>query len=159
GARLFGHRGGDIHVRLRPRGVGRDHHENARRNRLPSELEPVHRRRQGAELFKLFAGAEIQRLTRTDRGAHRLPAHTRPVVAHVALHHDLAIFVDLRNAERAGQDAIPAGDAARLARRLDDTVTGPLDRVGRTHFRTGRLFTMHADDGHGLRAAGAVDEL
>ena len=43
-ARLLVHGRGDVHVRPRPRGRPRDHHEDARRDRLVAELEVVHRR-------------------------------------------------------------------------------------------------------------------
>src|SRR5262249_35116609 len=91
--------------------------------------------------------------------AHRLLADARAVVAHVALHHDLAILVQLGHAERARGDAVAAGNAARLPRRLNDAVAGPLDRVGGTGFRAGRLLAVHAHHRHRLHAVGAIDVL
>src|SRR5262249_23428440 len=86
-------------------------------------------------------------------------ADARPVVAHVALHHDFPVFVQLGHAEGTGDDAVAAGDAAWLARRLHDAVAGALDRVGRTDLRAGRLFAVHAYDRNGLNAFPAVDVL
>ncbi len=75
-----------------------------------------------------------QRLARADGGAHRPLPDRRAVVAHVAFHH-LLVFGSLRNAERAGQHAVRAGDAARLERRLHDAVLALLDRVRRADLR------------------------
>src|SRR4029078_11006235 len=97
-----------------------------------------------------------ERLARTHRGAHRLLADARAVVTHIALHHDLAVLVDLRHTERTGPDAVSAGDASWLARRLHDAVTGALDGVGRTDFGARRLVAVHADHGYGLHALRAV---
>src|SRR6185295_5685038 len=108
-------------------------------------------------LFNLLAGAEEERLAGTDRRAHRLLPDARPVVAHVALHHDLAVFVELRHAERARHDAVATGDAPRLAGRLHNAIGRTLDGVRRTHLGTGRLLAVHADDGNGLHALGAID--
>src|SRR6185369_12144586 len=116
------------------------------------ELKTIDRPGHRPKLVDLLARAEKERLAGTDRRAHRLLADTGPVVAHVALHHDLAIFVDLWNTERTGDHAVAAGDAARLARRLDDAVAGALDRVGRAHFGTGWLLAVHADHRHRLDA-------
>src|SRR4029450_5982634 len=82
-----------------------------------------------------------------------------PVVAHVALHHDLAVLADLRHAERTGDHAVAAGEAARLSGRLAHPVAGALDRVGRADLGAGRLLAVHAHHRHGLDALGAVDEL
>ena len=54
--------------------------------------------------------------------------------------------VHLRHAERAGEHAVVAGDAARLAGRLHDAVAGPLDGVGRADLGAGRRVAVHADD-------------
>src|SRR5262245_29556038 len=150
---LFVHRGGHVNPRLPRRDGPRNHHVDARRDRLRPELKPVDRRRQGPKLFDLLARAEVERLARADGRAHRLLADARAVVAHVALHHDLPVFVHLGHAERTGDHAVAAGDAAGFARRLHDAVAGSLDRVGRTHFRARRLLAVHADDGDGLYAA------
>ena len=48
-------------------------------------------------------------------------------------------IVHLGHAERAGEHAVVAGDAARLAGRLHDAVAGALDRVGRADLGAGRL--------------------
>ena len=51
----------------------------------------------------------------------------------------------LRDAERAGQHAVRAGDAARLERRLHDAVLGLLDGVGRADLGAGGVVAVHAD--------------
>src|SRR5438094_734101 len=157
-AGLIAHRGGDVHVRPAGHERCRHHDEDPRRDRLPAELEPVHWRRHRTQLLDLLTRAEEERLARTDGCAHRLLANARAVVAHVALHHDLAILVDFRHAERTGDHTVPARDASRFARGLDDAVAGAFDRVGGTHFGTRRLLAVHADDGHGLHAVRAIDE-
>src|SRR6185437_5556 len=119
----------------------------------------VDRRGERPKLLHLLPRPEEERLARADGRAHRLLADAGAVVAHVALHHDLAIFVDLRHAERTGDHAVAARDAARLARRLNDAVAGPLDRIGGADFGTRRLLAVHADDRNRLHALGAIDEL
>src|SRR6185369_2984812 len=152
------HRGRDIDAgRSRP--VARHHDVDARRDRLVAEPELVGRRRSRSQRHGLLAGAEEQRLARTDRGAHRLLADRRAVVAHVALHHDRAIDVELGDAERAGDDAVAARDAARLASALHDAIAGALDRIGRADLRAGRLLAVHAHHRHGLDRRGAIDVL
>ena len=64
-----------------------------------------------------------------------------------------AIDVELGHAERAGHDAVAAGDAARLARALDDAVAGALDRVGGADLGARRLLAVHAHHRHGLHAS------
>src|SRR5262249_42483156 len=95
--------------------------------------------------------------TRTNRRAHRLLAGGRAVIAHVALHHQLLVFVNFRHAEWAGQHAVAARDAPRLARALNNAVAGPLDRIRRTDFRARRLLAMHANDRDGLHALRSFD--
>src|SRR5262245_16605081 len=110
--RLFIHGGGDVdHWRARSE-RRRYHHEYACRNDLCAELKSVDRHRQRTQLLDLLARAEEQRLTWTDRRAQRPQADTRAIVAHVALHHDLAVVVQLRDAEGARHDAVAARDAA-----------------------------------------------
>src|SRR5690606_12023342 len=46
-----------------------------------------------------------------------------------------------------------------FARGLHDAVLGAFDRVGRTHLGARRRVAVHTHDGHGLRAAFAVDEV
>src|SRR4029078_6221306 len=117
-----------------------------------------------------LARAEEQRLTGTHGRAHRFLADARPVVAHVALHHDLAVLVELGHAEGTRHDAIPARDTARLARGLHHTIRRPLDRVCRTDLRAPPLLAVHspdgtvllavnAHDGNGLHALGPIDVL
>ena len=60
----------------------------------------------------------------------------------------------LRHAERAGEHAVRAADAARLECRLHDAVLGLLDRVGRAHLRAGRVLAVHAHHRRGLRGGG-----
>src|SRR4029434_10147341 len=104
-----------------------------------------------------LARAEEQCLTRAHGRAHRLLANARPVVAHVALHHDLPVFIQSRHAEGTCDDAVAAGDAARLSRRLYDTVRCPLDCIGRAHLGARRLLAVHADDGNGLHGTLTFD--
>src|SRR5204862_169063 len=82
---------------------------------------------------------EEQRLAGADGGAHGLLADAGPVVTHVALHHELPIFVDLGHSERTREHAIPAGDAAWLARALDHAVAGALDRISGTDLSARRM--------------------
>src|SRR5262245_32059289 len=140
---LFVHGGRDVHVRRAGSERARHHHVHLCRDRLVAELKRVHWHGQRPELFDLLARAEEERLAGAHRRAHRLLADARPVVAHVALHHDLAIFVELRHPERTRHHAITARDAARLARRLHDPIGRALDRVGRAHFRARGLLAMH----------------
>src|SRR6185369_12960240 len=86
-------------------------------------------------------------------------ADARTVVTHVALHHDLAIFVELGDTKRTRDHAVAACDASRLARRLHDAVAGPFNRVRRAHLGTRRLFTVHADDRDSLHALSPADIL
>ena len=79
-----------------------------------------------------------ERAGRTDGRAHRPLAGAGAVVAHVALHHLVDVAVVLRHAERAGEHAVRAADAARLQRALDDAVRRLLDRVGRADLRADR---------------------
>src|SRR5678816_2544280 len=133
------------------------HHVHLRGDCLMPETEGVDRRRKRPQLFDLLARAEEERLARAHGGAHRLLADARPVVTHVALHHDLAVFVHLGHAERARHDAVAARDAARLACRLHHAVGGALDGVRRTDLGARRLLAVHADDGDRLHAFRAVD--
>src|SRR4029453_16074633 len=119
----------------------------------------VHRLGHRPKLRDLLRGAEEERLTRADRRAHRPLAGAGAVVAHVALHHDLPILVHLGNPERTCENAVAAGDAPRLQRRLHDAVTRPLDGVGGAHLGARGLLAVHADDRHRLDAGRAVDEL
>ena len=68
-------------------------------------------------------------------------------------------IVELGHAERARDDAVAAGDAARLARALDDAVAGALDRVGRADLGAGRLLAVHADDRAPSARVRAIDVL
>src|SRR5690606_14090337 len=72
---------------------------------------------------------------------------------------DRAIDVELGHAERAGDDAVAARDAARLARALHDAVAGALDRIRRADLGARRLLAVHAHDGHGLHRVRAIDVL
>jgi hypothetical protein len=141
------HRGCDIHPGLPRSHTARRHHEYLRRNDLRPELKPVDRFGHRSQSLNLLARPEEQCLTRAYGRAHRLLANARSVVAHVALHHDLPVFIQFRHAERTCDDAVAAGDAPRLARRLYDAVRCPLDRIGRTHLGACRLLAVHADDG------------
>jgi hypothetical protein len=91
--------------------------------------------------------------------ALRFLADARSVVAHVALHHDLAIFVELRDAERTGDHTVAARNASWLPRRLHDAVTGSLDGIGRTYSGARRLFAVHAHDRYRLHAFRPADVL
>src|SRR5262249_34994784 len=137
--------------------VPRHHHANARVDDLGPELEGVDRCRAWTQALDLLAGAVVQRLARADGGAHRHQAHRGAVVAQVALHHEVHRRLHLGNAERAGEDAVVARDAARLPRRLHDAVLGALDGVRGTDLGAGRHVAVHADDRHRLRRQAAVD--
>ena len=114
--RAFLHGRCHINVR-RPNGdVSRHHHLHLCRNGLRAELKPIDRLRLRPQLLNLLARPEEERLAGADRRAHRFLADAGAVVAHVALHHDLPVLEDLRHAERAGHDAVAAGDAPRLPR-------------------------------------------
>ena len=65
----------------------------------------------------------------------------------------------LRHAERAGEHAVRAADAARLERRLHDAVLVLLDRVGRAHLGAGRVLAVHAHHRRRLGGGGPVDLL
>src|SRR5262249_17735765 len=135
----------------------RYHHVDTRADDLRAELERVDRPRARTQPLDLLVGAVMQRLAWTDRGAHRHQTYRGTVVAEVALHHQIHRRLHLGNAEGAGEHTVVARDAARLARRLDDTVLGALDGVRGTDFGTGGNVAMHADDRHGLRRQAAVD--
>ena len=94
-------------------------------------------------------------LGQTD-GAHRLAADRGAVVAHVTFHHEVILRFHLGHAERAGQHAVVAADAARLAGAEDDAVLLLFDGVGRANLGAGRRIAVHADDRHGLRRARPV---
>jgi hypothetical protein len=147
----------DVDERGRP--DSRRHHKDLGRDDLEAESKLVRGRGIGPQARRFFARAVEQRLARADGRAHRLLADARPVVAHVALHHDLAVGVDLGHAERTRHRAIAARDATRLPRRLHHPVAGAFDRVSRTYLRARRLLAVHADDRHGLHTFGTVDVL
>src|SRR5262249_41127186 len=65
--------------------------------------------------------------------------------------------VHLGHAERAGEHAVVARDATRLAGRVHDAVGRALDRVGRTDLGAGRCVAVHADDRRRLRRARAIE--
>jgi hypothetical protein len=153
------HRRRDVDHRRPRRRSARDHRLHFRGDDLIAELEAIDRLRLRPQLRDLVERPEEERLARADRRAHRPLADARPVVAHVALHHDFPVLVELGDAERTGDDAVAAGDAPRPARRLDDAVAGALDGVGRADLGAGRLLAVHADDRDGLDALGAADEL
>src|SRR6185295_154512 len=90
------------------------------------------------------------------RRAPRLQPDRRPVVAHVALHHQVHLGLHLRDAEGAGQNAVVARDAARLPGRVHDAVLGPLDGVGRTDLRAGRRVAVQTHHRHRLRRVRAI---
>src|SRR5262249_38433558 len=124
---------------------------------LRPELEGVDRHRARAQALDLLARAVVQRLARADGGTHRLQAHRGAVVAQVTFHHQVHRRLHLGHAEGAAEDALVAGDAARLACRLHDAVLRTLDGVGGADLGTGRDIAVHADDRHRLRRQGAVD--
>src|ERR1043165_4165380 len=97
------------------RAVAGYHDGNLCRNSLVAKLKLIRRHRHRPELVDLFARSEKQRLAWADGGAHGLLANTGAVVAHVAFHHELLVFVNFGNTERTGQHAVAAGNAARLA--------------------------------------------
>src|SRR5687768_2841574 len=98
--------------------VLRNHHVHLGGDGLLAELEPVDRLRARALALDLFPRTEIERPRGADARAHRLQAHRRAVVAHVALHHQRELGLHLRHAERTGQHAVVARDAARFSRGL-----------------------------------------
>ena len=65
----------------------------------------------------------------------------------------------LRHAERAGEHAVRAADAARLERALHDAVRRLLDGVGRADLRADRVLAVHADLRRGLHAVAPLDRL
>src|SRR6185369_16257657 len=91
--------------------------------------------------------------------AHRTPAGARAVVAHVALHHLIGIAVILGDAERTGQHAVRAADAARLERALDDAFGCLFDGVGGADLRANRVLAVHTDLGRRLHAVAPLDRL
>src|SRR5690606_27229198 len=74
-----------------------------------------------------------------------------------ALHHQVHAAVHLRDSERAGEHAVVACDAARLARALDYSILRALARVSGTDLRARRLIAVHADDGHRLCRLRPID--
>src|SRR6185312_5487622 len=118
---------------------------------------PLVDQRPGARPGEVLRRAEPQRLARAHRRAHRLEPDAGAVVAHVALHHLVELGDVLGHAERAGQHAVRAPDAARLERRLDDAVLVLLDRVGWAHLGAGRVLAVHALHRRGLGGGGPVD--
>src|SRR5262249_40569885 len=107
-------------------------------------------------LVNLLPRAKEERLARANGRAHGLLADARSVVAHVALHHELPVFVHLRHAKRTRQNAIPAGDAARLARSLHDSIDRALNCIRRADLSAGWLLAMHANDRHRLHTLRAL---
>src|SRR5215208_3494988 len=80
-----------------------------------------------------FRRHEGERLAGANRRAHRAFASGCAVEAHVAFHHLLYLDSHLRDAEWTGQDAVVAGYAARLERRMYDAVFVLLDGVRRAN--------------------------
>src|SRR5262249_7746032 len=89
--------------------------------------------------------------------AHRPLSSRRPVVAHIALHHQVEFCLHLRYAERTSQHAVAARDATRLACRLHYAVACALDRICGADFGAGRLVAMHTDDRRRLHRMCAID--
>src|SRR5262249_11754249 len=112
-----------------------------------------------AQVLDLGACAVEDRARRADGGAHRALPGRRPVVAEVALRHELAVRVDLRHAERAREGAVPAADAALRHRGEDDPLRVDLDRVRRADARARRVGAVHADGRRGLDGLGAGQEV
>src|SRR5205823_4331960 len=139
-------------------GVGGYHQVVLRAHDLVAELEDVERPRR-AQVLDLFAGAEEQRARRADGGAHGLQVHGGPVVAEVALHHEVVLGVELGHAEGAGEHAVAAPDATLRHRREDDAVGVDLDGVGRADASARRVLAVHAHGGRGLYRGRALEEV
>src|SRR5690606_40726368 len=63
----------------------------------------------------------------------------------------------LRHAERTGQHAVRASNAARFARGHYSSIRRALDRIGWADFGASRRFAMHADNRSRLRRMTAIN--
>ena len=97
-------------------------------------------------------------LGHTDAHIGLSPSEVRSVhMSHFIIWSNSATYFG--HAERAGEHAVGAADAARLERRLHDAVLGLLDRVGRAHLaQVGSSQCMHTI-GAVCVLVGAVDAL
>src|SRR5690606_12934061 len=89
--------------------------------------------------------------------AHGPQTDRSAVVAHVALHHQLRLDVDLGHPKGTRQHAVRTCNAPRIESAADYAVFAFLDCVGRTHHRAGRLGAMHANHRHCRDGVGAID--
>ena len=101
----------------------------------------------------------MKRTTGTNRRAHRLLALRRTVVTHIALHHQLHRRLHFGNSKRTGQNAIIAGNAARLASRLHDAILSSFDGIGGTDLRTRWRVAVHTNHRQRLRRFATIDIL
>ena len=107
-------------------------------------------------LMAIGAVGAMQRLIETtvayalEREAFGRPIGKFQAIRHHVVHHERAVLVQLRHAERAGERAVAAADAALGHRRQHDALGVDLDGVGRTDGRAGRLGAVHAHRRRGL---------
>src|SRR5579872_798381 len=137
--------------------LGGRHYEDFGCDLLLSKIENVGRLL--APSGNLFRSNVGKRLTGADGRAHWPFAYRCPVVTHIALHHLLLGFHHLRDSEGAGENAVAAGDAARLQGRMDDAVFILFDRIGGTDLGTGWLVTVPTDISGGCDALASFDEI
>ena len=130
----------------------------ARPDRLGTEREAVERLR-APDVFNLAARAVEDRAGRADGRAHRPEPDGGPVVAEVALHHEIPVRIELRHAERTGEHAVAAADAALGHRRENDALGVDLDRVRRAHAGARRVVAVHADGRGRLHGLGAIEKI
>src|SRR5579884_1352641 len=150
---------GGRHIEMFDGTLAGHHHVYLGTDRLLAKLELIDGPRTGPQPLDLLARGVEQGATGTDGGTHRLEAGGGPIVAHVALHHQIELTHHLGNAERAGEHTIRAGDAARFASGHDSTIARAFDGVRGANIGAGRRFTVHAHHGSGLRGHLAVDEI
>src|SRR5262245_43040625 len=129
--------------------MARHQHVHFGPHRLAAEL-PIADRHALPRTFDVFPRRERERSGWAHGGAHRPFADAGAVIAHIALHHLIDLGPILGHAERTGQDAIRAADAARFERTLHDPIRRFLDGIGRADLRTDRVFAVHAHLRRGL---------
>lgn len=112
-----------------------------------------------AVLFHVITGAIVEGAAGADCGAHGFFAHAGAIVTHVALHHEIELGLHLGDTKRTGQHAVGAGHAARLGRGVDLAFVVLLDGICGADLGAGGILAVHADNGGGLDASGAVDVL
>ena len=134
----------------------RHHDIDLRSDRLLTEDERIDGRTVRSHAGNLLACAIEQCLAGAHGGAHGFFAGAGTVIAHVAFHHEIILFLFFGYAERTGHHAIGAADTARGIGAVDHSEVILGDGIGRAYLCTYRVITMHAHLYSGLNGGGTL---